>query len=203
MKENQLSILLVIIFLVISLSVALLINASNSPKTTSSQPPVLSAQNSTQKTQSPTPDPSPSLVPFSKTFPLDKSFTFPVKDAQGQEVGVLDYHIKQYEFTNKVMVNNVYNALLKKDKELIIFHIELTNDTAYTFKTQAGDQIRLKASDEKLLAPDISSDPVEIRPKSTAKTDIGFIVDKDNKDLVFHLGDLAGTPQSFAISREN
>src|SRR3990172_8424021 len=94
-----------------------------------------------------TTEPSPSLAPISQVFPLDKSFTLGVKDQTGKTVGTVNYLIKEYEFTNQVVVNHVYDALLKKNKELLVLHVELTNDTNFTFKFMTGDQVTFTLSD--------------------------------------------------------
>lgn len=193
-------IFLVIILIVVIVMFGLSRNSSvKSIETASSSAPLLDAPNLNIAS----PEPSPSLTPISKIFPLGKSFALSIKDSKGNEVGKVDYFIKQYEFTNQVVVNSVYEALLKKNKELLVLHVELTNNTNYTFKVAAGDQVRLTKGDEgKLIAPDISKDPVEVRPKSTAETKIGFIVEKDGKSLIIHLGEPGGDTQSIPIPRD-
>jgi len=148
------------------------------------------------------PGSSPTLTPKSKTYPFGKSFSLPIKGADGEILGTADYLVKEYEYTNKLMVNHVYDALLKDNRNLLVFHIEITNDTSLAFSVYVGDHIRLiKGDNRKLLAPDIEEDPVEVRPNSTVETKVGFIFDNDNDDLVIRLGEQDGEYQEIIVPR--
>ena len=98
--------------------------------------------------------------------------------------------------------NGVYNALLKDNKELLVLHIKLTSDTNYGLEILSGDHVRLtKGDSENFVAPDMTDDPVEIRPKSTVKVSIGFTLNKDGESLTIHLGELDGEMKSIVIRR--
>lgn len=157
--------------------------------------PVLGAQNLV------VPTPTPTIEPKSTTYPLNKSFDLPIKDAQGQTVGTVKYLIKEYEFTNKVTVNNAYNGLLKDTKELLVFHAEIKNDTNLAFRVFAADKIRLVKGSETLIAPDFPKEAADVRPKSTVEAKVGFILDKNNESLLFRLGEQDGDTEELTIPR--
>lgn len=148
------------------------------------------------------PDMTPTIAPTSKTYPLDRSFLLPIRGSNEEEIGNIEFLIKEYEFTNQVIINNRYNALLKENKELLVLHIELTNDTNHGIEILSGDHVRLTiGDDDKFIAPDISSDPVEIRPKSTVETSLGFTLDSGIESFLIHLGELDGEMDKINIMR--
>lgn len=146
------------------------------------------------------PEMTPTIAPTSKKYPLDKSFPLSIRNPKEQELGYIEFLIKEYEFTNQVIINNRYNALLKENKELLVLHIELTNDTNHGLEILSGDHVRLTiGDDDKFIAPDINSDPVEIRPKSTVETSLGFTLDSGIESLSIHLGELDGDGKNYHI----
>jgi hypothetical protein len=50
----------------------------------------------------------------------------------------------------------------------------------------------LKNDEEKLIAPEIHSDPVEVRPHSTKEIKIGFTIGENDKNLKLQVGLLNG-----------
>ena len=148
------------------------------------------------------PLPTPTQKPIAKTekFPLDKTYTFPVTDSQGNKLSDIEYKLINYELTNQVMINNFYKAIVADDKEILVFNVELTNDEDRAVTIMTGDYLRLtKNGEEKLIAPDIDSDPVEVRPRSTKNTKLGFTLFKTDKDINVEVGELGGDKETIEI----
>jgi hypothetical protein len=144
--------------------------------------------------------PTPKPVAKTDKFPLDKNYTYPVKDREGNEVGNIKFILINYELTNQVTVNNFYKAIVTKDKEILVFNIELTNNEDTAIKIMAGDYLRLtKNNEDKLIAPDIDSDPVEVRPQSTKSTKLGFTLLKTDKEITVEVGELGGDKETIEI----
>lgn len=144
---------------------------------------------------------TPTIEPRSETYPLGEMYQITVSGAS-EDVEIIDFFIKEYEFTNQVVVNNVYKALLKEDKEILVLHVELTNNTNRGIEILAGDYVRLTIGDnDKFLAPDITSDPVEMRPKSTIETWLGFTINKTTDSLSIYLGKLDGEMKKIDLEK--
>lgn len=146
--------------------------------------------------------PTPTQKPSAKIkkFPLDKIYNFPITDSEGNKVADIEYKMTNYELTNQVTINNIYKATVTDDKEILVFNIELTNEKDKAINIMAGDYVRLtKNGEDKLIAPDIDSDPVEVRPKSTKNTKLGFTLLKTDKDVSVEVGELGGDKETIEI----
>lgn len=137
------------------------------------------------------PSTTPTPAPESVKYPLDKKYIFPLQGSADQMFGEFTYSLVEYELTNQVVLNKLYKALVTNDKEILVLHIEITNDTEQAFQIMAGDYVRLtKNNDSKLIAPDIDEDPVEVRPHSTISTSLGFSISKKDINLIIQVGEL-------------
>lgn len=160
------------------------------------------AQNPQDQNRQRATQPTPTTKPAPKTqkFPLDKIYNFPITDREGNELSDIEFKIVSYELTNQVVVNNFYRAIVTDDKEILIFNVEITNDQDKAVNILAGDYLRLKKNGEdKLIAPDIDSDPVEVRPKSTKNTKLGFTLFKSDKNITVEIGELGGEKEIIDI----
>lgn len=150
---------------------------------------------------SPLPIATPTIAPESKKFLLNKNYNYPIRDVNNVALGEISYKIVEYELTNQVVVNKLYKALVANDKQVLVIHLELTNDLDNAVQIITGDYIRLKKNnEEKLIAPDMNSDPVEIRPKSTKNTTLGFTIDKGDTDVKLLVGELEGEKDIIQIN---
>lgn len=137
-----------------------------------------------------TPNLDPTTVPLK--MELDRNFSFPILDAQGEKVSELIYKISEYELTKEVSVNG-RNAVFTDDNILLIFDVEITNEANNAFNIVASDYLRLSINgEEKWIAAEINSDPVEVRPKSTKQTRIGFKILEGDSNLRLQVGEVDG-----------
>lgn len=145
---------------------------------------------------------TPTLAPRSVKQVINRTFQFPVNNPDGSVGGIVNYHLKDYEFTNQVVVNKLYKALVTGDNEILALNIEITNDNDYAVQMMSGDYIRLtKNSEDKLVAPDIENDPVEVRPHSTKQVSIGFAVNTSDSNIMLQVGELDGDKEVVNITR--
>lgn len=202
--ESKLKSLLVIFFFSSLLEAGVIVYflLSKQPPTNKQVTSATKRNDSLSLSFSKNPDPTSTPAPESRKFPLNKKFNFPVRAANGGVLGEIKYEVLEYEFTNQVVVNNYYKALVGNDKVILAVRIELTNDLNGGLKVLSGDYIRLTKNNEvKLIAPDIDSDPVEIRPRSTKETNIGFTLDKSDANLELQIGELSGEKELIEISK--
>jgi len=135
--------------------------------------------------------PTPTLAPESVTYPLQgNEYIFQLKGDSGSPVAEITYLISEYELTNQVVLNKLYKALVSNDTEILVLHVEITNNTGLAFEIMSGDYLRMtKNNDIKRIAPDIDDDPIEVRPHSTASTSLGFTISKSDTNIQIQVGE--------------
>lgn len=149
-----------------------------------------------------TPTPSLTTAPALKvqTQALNNEYLFPLKDYEGNEVTQVRYLLKQYEFTKEVSVN-FQKATITNDKIVLVFDIEITNDSNSAFEIIARDYLRLSVNGtDKWLAPDMHTDPVEVRPHSTKETKVGFTINETDSNIKLQVGELEGEKDIIEIN---
>lgn len=194
--------LLAIVFIIISLLEGMVIFFLISNKQTEDGD--LSSTNPLSQPVLSTPIPTAVVTPTkqSEMHNVEETYYFPIRSGN-TEVGNIKYTIKAYEFTNQVVVNQVYNALVTGDKEILAVHLELENENDAGVQIMAADYIRLnKNGDNKNIAPDIESDPVEVRPHSVKNVSLGFTTKKSDQQLNLIIGELNGEKEIIEAVRQ-
>lgn len=131
---------------------------------------------------------------------LNRTFTFPLKDQQGQEVGKLSYTIESVELRDQIIVQGQPASAIN-GKTFLIINVKLTNNYNQTVMVNARDYLRISIgnSSEK-IAPDMHSDPVEVQAISTKPTRVGMAINKTDKNIVLQVGEITGEKESIKIS---
>ena len=137
--------------------------------------------------------------PQGQKITLNKSYTFSLQGAGGVDQSNFQFNVKSYEFTNNVVVNNFYHAIVDESKKILAVNIEINNDTDKAFKIIARDYVRLSVDQGNWTAPDIHSDPVELRPRSSKSTIIGFPLNKMDNVLRIQIGEIDGEKEIIDI----
>lgn len=181
------------ILLVIAVIIIFLLygEKSSSPEITSQTP----AFNSPTRTLVNTPIPTPA----SKVITLDKKYLFPIRDGVGTKVGDISFVLKDIERTKEVMVSG-QKAVAVGDRELVIFNLELTNYLDIAAVVNARNYFRLKVNgQDKLLAPEFHSDPIDLQPKSSKDIRMGFSIAQSDKDIILQVGELTGPKDNIPV----
>ncbi len=149
---------------------------------------------------SPAPSPTVTPSPVIRSKTLNREFSFPLRDYEGNEVAQIKYLLKQYEFTKEVSVN-FQKAKITNEKIILAIDIEITNDSNTAFEIIARDYLRLSINGEdKWLAPDMHADPVEVRPHSTKDTRVGFTINETDSNIKLQVGELDGEKEIVEIN---
>jgi hypothetical protein len=173
--------LVIILTLLLTLSVAIIFFMYNEQ---SSKPQSLPPTILLQPTVTPT--------PAAKIFNLNKKYTFPINSGNSLKLGDIEFLIKDIERTKEVMVNG-QKATAIGNKELIILNLELTNSQNIGVRVNARNYVRLKVNgEEKLLAPEFHSDPVDLQPQSTKELRMGFSINQTDTNILLQVGELDG-----------
>lgn len=131
---------------------------------------------------------------------LNKTYEFPLKDAQGKEIAKISYTLENAELRDEIIVQG-RRAEAIQGRRFLIVTIKIKNSYEKAVNINARDYIRLtvNGNKEEQLAADIHNDPVSVQPISTKITRIGFPINETDKNLVLHIGEIKGQKQDLAL----
>ena len=134
------------------------------------------------------------------TDTLNKSYTFPINDAAGQEVGSLIYILQNAELRDQILVKG-QPVTAVKGKTFLILNLKIQNKTDKAIQMNTRDYVRVSFNNgHEWLAPDIHNDPVEVQAISTKYTRLGFAINSsDANHAVIQVGEIKGTKQHFSL----
>lgn len=135
------------------------------------------------------------------TQSINKTFSFPLKDAKGKEVSKIKYTIESAELRDEIIVKG-QKAVSVKGRAFLIIPVKIQNDYNAPVQINARDYMRLivnNKTDEK-LAPDIHNDPVEVQAISTKQTRVGFPIDDTVTSIVLQVGEINGKKENITLN---
>lgn len=139
-----------------------------------------------------TPKVSPATTSANPTVELDKTYSFPMKDNQGQVVTNISYTITSAQLLNQIIVQG-QTATAAPGRIFLILNLKLRNDSNQAVSLNTGDYIRLSVNNgTDWLAADIHNDPVVVQPISTKLTRLGFPVNVTDKKFLLQVGEIKG-----------
>lgn len=133
---------------------------------------------------------------------LGNEFTFPLYDAEGQEVSRLKFVIEKAELRDEIIVKG-QRARSVSGRTFLTLIIKITNDYTLPMELKSKDYVRLSVNDSaEWLAPDVHSDPLEVQSQSTKVTRIGFAINDSDKNLKIRVGEINGEKTEIPLSLE-
>ena len=130
---------------------------------------------------------------------INKSFSFPLKDAAGKEVSKFKYEVQGAELRDEIIIKG-QKANSIKGRAFLILNLKVTNSYDKAIQINAKDFVRLAINNSsEMLAPDIHNDPVEVQAISTKYTRLGFPINVTDTNLVLQVGEIGGTKSSIKI----
>lgn len=135
------------------------------------------------------------------TQDINKEFTFPLKDSEGEEVNKIGYEIEKAELRDEIVVKG-QKAQAVDGRTFLIISLKITNNHNQAIQMNTRDYVRLSVNgnEEEWLAPDIHNDPVEIQAISVKKTRLGFPINDSDKDLVLQVGEINGDKEKVELN---
>ena len=91
-------------------------------------------------------------------------------------------------------------ARTREGKTFLIINMEVENEFQVPLYIFPVDLLRLVREDGKKIAPSVHQGTVEIRPISTKKSNVGFVINPDEKNFKLEIGELSGEKQLLEIS---
>lgn len=130
---------------------------------------------------------------------LNRTFSFPLKDENGKVLSQLKVDLTGVEEQGEIVIKG-QKADAISGKVFLILNLKITNNYNKTIKINTRDYFRLTInnSNEK-LAGNVHNDPVEVQAISTLYTRLGFTVNKSDKNLVLHVGEINGPKESVTL----
>lgn len=131
---------------------------------------------------------------------VNKTFSFPLRDQQGQEVSQLRYTIESIELRDDVIVQG-QRATAINGRTFLIINIKLTNTHNQAIQVNVRDYLRIRVGNaSEQLAPDMHSDPVEVQAISTKQTRLGMAISETDKNIVLQIGEISGEKETIQLS---
>lgn len=123
---------------------------------------------------------------------LDQSVWVLGRDSEGKAIeNYVEITFTKAEKTKSVLIQGK-PATAKDDKFFLVLYFEIKNDSNRILYLLPVDLIRLVKPDGKLFAPSVHQNLVETRPTSTKVTNVGFVVEKGEKEFVLRVGEVGG-----------
>ncbi|MCL5970805.1 MAG: hypothetical protein M1450_04890 [Patescibacteria group bacterium] len=154
----------------------------------------------TSPSQAKASDSRESLPVENKKQTINKTLSFPIKDAKGNEITKLRYIIESAATQNEIILKG-QKASAVKGRTFLIINVKLVNDSDKQIIANSRDYVRLIIGNQKdLLAPDIHNDPVQIQAISSKFTRVGFPINETDKDLKLQLGEINGKKEMIKLN---
>ncbi|MDP2671267.1 MAG: DUF4352 domain-containing protein [bacterium] len=113
--------------------------------------------------------------------------------------GTLPIKLTNAQITDKVLVQG-QNATARNGKTFIVIYLEVENKYQVPLYTTPLDLFRLVRSDGKRIAPSVSQGNVEVRPISVKRSNVAFVIDRNEKNFTIELGEIRGEKQAVQIN---
>lgn len=136
---------------------------------------------------------------MSPVVELKQSYTFKGRDAQGVRGDIdLTLNFLSARKQPEVLIRG-QRARARNKKTFLVFEVSLTNNSSQVLYLDLQDLVRWVEDKETKIAPQIHQGNLEIRPQSTKKSNLGFVVPQERKDFTFQVGELDGQKQTFTV----
>jgi len=130
---------------------------------------------------------------------VGQAFFFQGRSAEG----LLTDQSLELEFVNVAKQEEVLirgqRAQAKNGKVFLVFEIALRNNTDQVLYLDPVDLVRWIETEKDYVAPQVSQGNLEVRPQSTKKSNLGFVVPDAQKDFSLQVGELDGEKSTFEI----
>lgn len=136
--------------------------------------------------------------PAKATVDLNKSFEFKATVVGGEGTEEVVFTIVSAELKDEIKVKGE-SRKANKDKQFLLFRLEIENETTEKLAMTPSDLIRLVDKEDKKYAPDFHNAVIVIDPLSVRKDLLSFVVDESQKNFKILVGELKGKKETVEI----
>ncbi len=128
-----------------------------------------------------------------KSTSINKTFTFPLKDANGKENGSFTYTIENAELRHQIVIKG-QSATSVAGRQFLIINLKIVNSLKQGLEINSRDYLRISVdgNNGEWFAPDIHNDPVEAQAISTTNTRVGIALNDTDKNIKLQVGEIDG-----------
>lgn len=131
---------------------------------------------------------------------LNRNFEIPIRKSTGEATGNnLKFTLTTVDQSNRILIQGK-PATARATKTFIILNLEVQNSTSDQLTVKPVDLIRLIATDGKSFAPDVHNNEVIVEPISIKRTRVGFVVDENQSNFKFTLGEINGSKETIEVN---
>lgn len=135
---------------------------------------------------------SVSPTPGSAMVDISRRYLFAINTSSGAKVGEIGFFLKSVRRTKEIDVAGG-RAMALSGRLLLIADIELSNSGNIPASVISRNYLRLKVNgQDRQLAPEYHSDPVDLQPQSSKDIRLGFNIAESDHSLILLVGELAG-----------
>lgn len=131
---------------------------------------------------------------------INKTLTIIPRTKDGRPTdGKMPMTITTANMTDSILVQG-QTASARNGKTFLVVYADLQNNYQVALYATPLDLLRLVRPDGKRIAPSVSQGNVEIRPLSVKTTNVGFVVEPNEKSFTIEVGEIDGPKQAVQIN---
>jgi len=134
-----------------------------------------------------------------KQVSIGSRFEVPIRKEDGTETpDKLIMNLTTAESSKRILIQGK-PATSRDGKTFILINFEVENSTSNQLTVRPVDFIRLTDNENRTFAPDVHNNDVAVEPISIKKTRVGFVVDENQKEFKFLVGEINGEKKEVVV----
>ena len=134
-----------------------------------------------------------------KQVSIGSRFEVPIRKEDGTETpDKLIMNLTTAESSKRILIQGK-PATSRDGKTFILINFEVENSTSNQLTVRPVDFIRLTDNENRTFAPDVHNNDVAVEPISIKKTRVGFVVDENQKEFKFLVGEINGPKKEVVV----
>ena len=130
---------------------------------------------------------------------IGSRFEVPIRREDGTETpDKLIMNLTTAESSKRILIQGK-PATSRDGKTFILINFEVENSTSNQLTVRPVDFIRLTDAEGRTFAPDVHNNDVVVEPISIKKTRVGFVVDENQKEFKFLVGEINGEKKEVIV----
>lgn len=130
---------------------------------------------------------------------IDQTYQIMARDQNGKATGqAVTFRLTSAEKATSVLIQGK-RANVRNNKLFLLINFEIDNPDSTVYFINPTDLVRYVRSDGKKFAPTVYQGVLQVRPASTKSSNIGFVIDQNDKVFNMEVGDIDSYQQPLEI----